>query len=93
MHFFTTHDDGKSSSREYHLVDGGVVANNNPTMHGRHIHHAHQGDPPQEPGFPQGKKKLPVEYKNYLIISLGIGSPKQAKQYTAPDCADWGMIK
>jgi hypothetical protein len=92
MHFFTTHDDGKSSSREYHLVDGGVVANNNPTMHGRHIH-AHQGDPPQEPGFPQGKKKLPVEYKNYLIISLGIGSPKQAKQYTAPDCADWGMIK
>jgi hypothetical protein len=26
-------------------------------------------------------------------ISLGIGSPKQAKQYTAPDCADWGMIK
>jgi hypothetical protein len=42
----------------------------------------------RNPDFNHGK---PAEYDNYLIISLGTGSPKQAEKYTAPECAKWGL--
>lgn len=85
-HFFKTQDpSGKLPDREFHLIDGGVAANN-PTM-------AAMSTITKEvlcrnPDFNHGK---PAEYGNYLIVSLGTGSAKQAEKYTAPACAKWGI--
>ncbi|TVU24247.1 hypothetical protein EJB05_26668 [Eragrostis curvula] len=85
-HYFTTHSpEGKS--RDYHLIDGGVAANN-PTMVAMSM--LTKEVLRHNPDFHPEK---PTEYKNYLIISIGTGSPKQAKQYTAPECAKWGLIQ
>ncbi|CAL4983233.1 unnamed protein product [Urochloa decumbens] len=85
-HFFTT-DDGKGGSREYHLVDGGVAANN-PTMVAMSM--LTKEVLRHNPDFNPGK---PSDYRNYLIISIGTGSAKQAEKYTAPQCAKWGLIQ
>jgi len=88
-HFFKTQDpSGEAPDREYHLVDGGVAANN-PTM-------AAMSMITKEvlccnPDFNNHGK--PAEYGNYLIISIGTGSAKQAEKYTAPDCAKWGIFR
>ncbi|KAL6908254.1 hypothetical protein ACP4OV_002424 [Aristida adscensionis] len=86
-HFFTTHNDKDKSSREFHLVDGGVAANN-PTMVAMSM--LTKEVLRHNPDFNPGK---PTEYKNYLIISIGTGSAKQAEKYTAPECAKWGLIQ
>uniref|UniRef100_A0ACD6A4S3 Uncharacterized protein n=1 Tax=Avena sativa TaxID=4498 RepID=A0ACD6A4S3_AVESA len=87
-HFFKTHDPlGKVPEREYHLVDGGVAANN-PTMAAMSM--ITKEVLCRNPDFNHGK---PAEYRNYLIISIGTGSAKQAEKYTAPDCAKWGVLR
>ncbi|RLM57741.1 patatin-like protein 1 [Panicum miliaceum] len=85
-HFFTT-GDGEGRSREYHLVDGGVAANN-PTMVAMSM--LTKEVLRRNPDFNPGK---PTEYRNYLIISVGTGSAKLAEKYTAPQCAKWGLIQ
>ncbi|TVU24248.1 hypothetical protein EJB05_26669 [Eragrostis curvula] len=85
-HFFTTYGpEGKS--REYHLVDGGVAANN-PTMIAMSM--LTKEILRRNPDFNPGK---PTEYRHYLIISIGTGSAKLAEKYTAPQCAKWGLIQ
>ncbi|KAL6654178.1 hypothetical protein ACP70R_007643 [Stipagrostis hirtigluma subsp. patula] len=85
-HDFTTHGPS-GESREFHLVDGGVAANN-PTMVAMSMLTKevlrHNLD------FNLGK---PAEYRNYLIISLGTGSAKMEEKYTAPQCAKWGLFQ
>ncbi|XP_062183325.1 patatin-like protein 1 isoform X2 [Phragmites australis] len=85
-HFFTTHGPG-GKSREFHLVDGGVAANN-PTMIAMSM--LTKEVLRRNPDFNPGK---PTEYQNYLIISIGTGSAKLAEKYTAPQCAKWGLIQ
>ncbi|TKW01777.1 hypothetical protein SEVIR_8G201000v4 [Setaria viridis] len=85
-HFFTT-SDGKGGSREYHLVDGGVAANN-PTMAAMSM--LTKEVLRHNPDFNPGK---PSDYRHYLIISIGTGSAKQAEKYTAPQCAKWGLLQ
>jgi predicted acylesterase/phospholipase RssA len=86
-HYFKTHDpSGKVPEREFHLVDGGVAANN-PTLTAMSMITKEVFC--RNPDFNLGK---PAEYSNYLIISIGTGSAKQAEMYTAPDCAKWGLI-
>ncbi|XP_062198214.1 patatin-like protein 1 [Phragmites australis] len=85
-HFFTTHND-KGESREFHLVDGGVAANN-PTMVAMSM--LTKEVLRRNPDFNPGR---PTEYQNYLIISVGTGSAKQAEKYTAPQCAKWGLLQ
>jgi hypothetical protein len=85
-HYFTTHDPS-GKAREYHLVDGGVAANN-PTMAAMSM--ITKEVLRRNPDFTHGK---PAEYGNYLIISIGTGSAKQAEKYTAPDCAKWGVLR
>jgi hypothetical protein len=85
-HYFKTQDpSGKLPDSEYHLIDGGVAANN-PTMAAMSM--ITKEVLSRNPDFNHGK---PAEYDNYLIISLGTGSPKQAEKYTAPECAKWGL--
>ena len=87
-HFFNIEDPlGKVPHREYHLIDGGVAANN-PTMAAMSM--ITKEVLCENPDFTLGK---PTEYGNYLIISLGTGSPKQADKYTAPVCAKWGILQ
>ncbi|KAE8770461.1 Patatin group A-3 [Hordeum vulgare] len=87
-HYFATHDPmGKLPDREYHLVDGGVAANN-PTMAAMSM--ITKEVLRRNPDFSHGK---PAEYHRYLIISLGTGTAKQAEKYTAPDCAKWGVLR
>ncbi|KAL6654176.1 hypothetical protein ACP70R_007641 [Stipagrostis hirtigluma subsp. patula] len=85
-HFFVTHND-EGKPREFHLVDGGVAANN-PTMVAMSM--LTKEVLRENPDFNPGK---PTEYRNYLIISIGTGSAKQAERYTAPQCAKWGLIQ
>ncbi|CAL4979662.1 unnamed protein product [Urochloa decumbens] len=73
--------------KEYHLVDGGVAANN-PTMIAMSM--LTKEVLRRNPDFNPGK---PTEYRNYLIISVGTGSAKLAEKYTAPQCAKWGLIQ
>ncbi|VAH13439.1 unnamed protein product [Triticum turgidum subsp. durum] len=85
---FTTRDPaGKLPDREYHLIDGGVAANN-PTMAAMSM--ITKEVLRRNPDFTHGK---PAEYGNYLIISIGTGSAKMAEKYTAPDCAKWGVLR
>ncbi|KAM0880338.1 hypothetical protein ACQ4PT_033653 [Festuca glaucescens] len=87
-HFFKTQDPlGKVPEREYHLIDGGVAANN-PTMAAMSM--ITKEVLCRNPDFNPGK---PAGYGNYLIISIGTGAAKQAEMYTAPDCAKWGVIR
>ncbi|KAK1604096.1 hypothetical protein QYE76_027769 [Lolium multiflorum] len=87
-HYFKTYDPlGKIPEREYNLVDGGVAANN-PTMAAMSM--ITKEVLRRDPDFTLGK---PADYRNYLIISIGTGSTKEAEMYTAPDCAKWGLLQ
>uniref|UniRef100_A0A453R4R0 Patatin n=1 Tax=Aegilops tauschii subsp. strangulata TaxID=200361 RepID=A0A453R4R0_AEGTS len=87
-HYFTTRDPaGKLPDREYHLIDGGVAANN-PTMAAMSM--ITKEVLRRNPDFTHGK---PAEYHRYLIISIGTGTAKQAEKYTAPNCAKWGVLR
>nr|TKW01783.1 hypothetical protein SEVIR_8G201400v2 [Setaria viridis] len=82
-HFFRT-EGPNGKSREFHLVDGGVAANN-PTMVAMSM--LTKEVLRHNPDF------RPAEYGNFLIISVGTGAPKQAEMYTAPKCAKWGLLR
>ncbi|RLM74089.1 Patatin group A-3 [Panicum miliaceum] len=87
-HHFRTHDhDGGGRSREFHLVDGGVAANN-PTMVAMSM---------LTKEALRGNKDFntddPAEYRRYLVVSIGTGSAKEAEKYTAPQCAKWGLLR
>ncbi|KAK1604095.1 hypothetical protein QYE76_027768 [Lolium multiflorum] len=87
-HYFKTYDPlGKIPEREYNLVDGGVAANN-PTMAAMSM--ITKEVIRRNPDFNLGN---PADCRNYLIISIGTGSAKQAEMYTAPDCAKWGLLQ
>jgi predicted acylesterase/phospholipase RssA len=84
-HYFKTYDPlGKIPEREYNLVDGGVAANN-PTMAAMSM--ITKEVIRRNPDFNLGN---PADCRNYLIISIGTGSAKQAEMYTAPDTAPSG---
>lgn len=34
----------------------------------------------------------PVDYRRFLVISLGTGAPKAEMKYTAKEAAEWGML-
>ncbi|KAJ4762010.1 Patatin [Rhynchospora pubera] len=84
-HYFETKDD-KGNMREFHLVDGGVAANN-PTMLA--MTNITKEILLENADFFPIK---PIDYGRFLIISLGTGSAKQEEKYTAFECAKWGVI-
>ncbi|KAL4196940.1 hypothetical protein AMTRI_Chr04g185620 [Amborella trichopoda] len=72
--------------KNFHLVDGGVAANN-PTL-------VAVGEVTREifrknPDFFPIK---PMDYGRFLVISLGTGSPKSTDNYSAKDAAKWGVL-
>ncbi|XP_078156822.1 patatin-like protein 2 [Carex rostrata] len=84
-HHFTTKD-RLGKTRSFNLVDGGVAANNPTLLAVNHVTKEiliHRSD-----YFPV----KPMEYGNFLILSLGTGSAKQEQKYKAEAAAKWGLL-
>ncbi|XP_020095253.1 patatin-like protein 3 isoform X2 [Ananas comosus] len=85
-HYFETKDD-EGSSQSFHLVDGGVAANN-PTL-------VAMGQVTKEVDrknkeFPAEMK--PLDYRKYLVISIGTGAPLQEGKFDARKASKWGAF-
>jgi patatin-like phospholipase/acyl hydrolase len=87
-HYFKTETPDGKSSREFHLVDGGVAANN-PTMVAMSM--LTKEVLRRNPDFHLSRHS--ADYRDYLIISVGTGSAKQAEKYSAHQCAKWGLLQ
>lgn len=83
-HAFETKRKGSSVLAKYNLIDGGVAANN-PTMVAisRVTQEILRGNPDFHPD---------VNYKNFLILSIGTGFVKPWNIYDAKDCNKWRRI-
>ncbi|KAK9076851.1 hypothetical protein SSX86_005185 [Deinandra increscens subsp. villosa] len=84
-HGFKTYDD-EGKMHEFNLVDGGVAANN-PTLIAmgeiaKHLTREKNGIP----------KPASLEYKKYLVISIGTGECKMTGRYTVSRASKWGLL-
>ncbi|XP_076925749.1 patatin-like protein 2 [Bidens hawaiensis] len=68
-------------THEFHLVDGGVAANN-PTLIAMSEIAKHQN---------LGEPKS-IDYQRYLVISIGTGECKPATKYTVHKASKWGFF-
>ncbi|KAJ4844958.1 Patatin-like protein 2, partial [Turnera subulata] len=84
-HYFKNQD-LKGNVKEFHLIDGGVAANN-PALVA--ITQVTKQIYDQNPDFFPIK---PVDYGRYLVISIGTGSPKTEQKYNAHLAAKWGTL-
>ncbi|CAM8899918.1 unnamed protein product [Rhodiola kirilowii] len=77
----------ENQSKEFNLIDGGVVANN-----------------PTRVAMSEVTKQLimknpnffimptPIDYKHFLVISIGTGMAKNEYKYTSKMAAKWGVL-
>ncbi|KAJ3676975.1 hypothetical protein LUZ60_002699 [Juncus effusus] len=84
-HYFQIEDEN-GSTREFNLIDGGVAANN-PAL-------VAMGEVTKEvtkenPDFFTIK---PTDYRRFMVISLGTGSPKGNERYNANVAKKWGVF-
>lgn len=87
-HFDAVHTNGEKMWK-FHLIDGGMAANN-PTMAA--ITRVTREQLLKNQDFHRDRGG--VDYKKYLVISIGTGSAVKAKGlYTAEGCAKWGALK
>ncbi|KAL6220430.1 hypothetical protein ACLB2K_008186 [Fragaria x ananassa] len=84
-HFFKTRDSG-GNEREFHLVDGGVAANNPALLAMK----------PTGTVFPENLDALAapqsLDHRKYLVLSLGTGTSKIEKKYDAKMASKWGIM-
>ncbi|XVE87143.1 hypothetical protein DITRI_Ditri18aG0092800 [Diplodiscus trichospermus] len=77
--------DSEGNDREFHLVDGGIAANNPALLALK----------PTGPAFPsdqEASQGRALNFENYLILSLGTGTSKMEKKYNAKMAAKWGIL-
>ncbi|XP_059453509.1 patatin-like protein 2 [Corylus avellana] len=84
-HYFDTKDSA-GKVRNFHLIDGGVAANN-PTLVAigevtKEINH----------GSPDFRSIKSADYGRFLVLSLGTGSTKVEGKYSAMEAARWGIF-
>ncbi|XP_010939456.1 patatin-like protein 2 isoform X1 [Elaeis guineensis] len=85
-HYFETKDD-EGDVREFHLIDGGVAANNPALIAiGEVTKEVHKGNPDYLP-------YKPMDYRKLLLISLGTGSAKVDERYSAKGARKWGVLE
>ncbi|KAE8652095.1 patatin-like protein 2 [Cucumis sativus] len=85
-YYFKTEDVAAGTVREFNLVDGGVAANN-PTLLA--VGEVTKEIIRQSPEFFPIK---PMDYRRFLVISLGTGAPKAEMKFTADQAAQWGLF-
>ncbi|KAF7141667.1 hypothetical protein RHSIM_Rhsim06G0047300 [Rhododendron simsii] len=78
--------DDKGNVKEFHLIDGGVAANN-PALVA--ISQVTKQIFDENPDFFPIK---PVDYRRFLVISIGTGSSKAEKKYSAKTAAKWSVL-
>ncbi|KAL0726213.1 hypothetical protein Bca4012_022306 [Brassica carinata] len=84
-HYFLNEDiQGKTS--EFHLVDGGVTANNPTLVAMTAVSKQIVNDNPD-----MGELK-PLGYNKFLVVSIGTGSAQKEEKYSAKKAAKWGII-
>ncbi|KAJ8619020.1 hypothetical protein MRB53_015206 [Persea americana] len=84
-HCFETKD-SQGNAREFNLIDGGVAVTN-PAL-------VAMGEVTKEvfkenPDFFPIK---PMDYRRFLVVSIGTGSPERRKEYTATSASKWGVL-
>ncbi|XP_073007431.1 LOW QUALITY PROTEIN: patatin-like protein 2 [Typha latifolia] len=84
-HRFETKD-GEGSTRCYHLIDGGVAANN-PTLAAM-THITKEIFTQNHDFFPM----KPTDYGKFVVISLGTGSADKKGKFDAGMAAKWGVL-
>ncbi|CAD5188267.1 unnamed protein product [Musa acuminata subsp. malaccensis] len=85
-HYFETKDSEGSSSREFHLIDGGIAANNPALVAvGEVTKEVHKKNPDHF-------NREAVDYRKFLLISLGTGSAKVEGKYRAKSASRWGVF-
>ncbi|KAL3734814.1 hypothetical protein ACJRO7_024054 [Eucalyptus globulus] len=86
-HYFRTKNpDG--SVREFNLIDGGVVANNPAPMAVSEVT-KEISDANLDFDDPDMK---PTDYTRLLVLSMGTGSSKSEKKYSAKKASNWGVL-
>ncbi|XP_027181360.1 patatin-like protein 1 [Coffea eugenioides] len=84
-HYFTNQDD-KGNVWEFNLTDGGVAANN-PTILA--MSQVTKQMVKNDPDFSQMK---PMDYASFLVISIGTGSAKKEKKFSAEMVNKWNPL-
>ncbi|RWR89999.1 patatin-like protein 2 [Cinnamomum micranthum f. kanehirae] len=84
-HYFETKDH-KGNVRDFNLIDGGLTANN-PTM--LVVSHITKQIHLKNKDYSSIES---VNCRNFLVISLGTGSPKQEHKFTAEKASKWGVL-
>ncbi|KAK3423176.1 hypothetical protein EUGRSUZ_F00259 [Eucalyptus grandis] len=85
VHQFET-EDSTGKVREFNLIDGGVAANNPTLVAMGEVTKAIGGG--SSDFFPI----KPMDYRRFLVISLGTGTRKAEGKYTAPEAAKCGVL-
>ncbi|VVB08457.1 unnamed protein product [Arabis nemorensis] len=84
-HHFQTQD-STGNVKEFHLIDGGVAANNPALLAiGEVTKEITKGNTDFFPIKPN-------DYARFLVLSLGTGDRKVDKAFDARECAGWGML-
>ncbi|XP_058228432.1 patatin-like protein 2 isoform X1 [Rhododendron vialii] len=84
-HYFTNTDE-LGNLIEFNLIDGGVAAND-PALVA--ISEVTKQEFNENPDFYPIK---PLDYRRFLVISLGTGSNKKEHKYNANLAANWGLL-
>ncbi|KAK1263055.1 hypothetical protein QJS04_geneDACA017459 [Acorus gramineus] len=84
-HYFENRD-SHGTVREFNLIDGGV-ASNNPAL-------LAMGEVTKEifKGNPDFFPIKPMDYGRFLVISIGTGSAKGERKYSAKAASKWGVL-
>ncbi|XP_051149821.1 patatin-like protein 2 [Andrographis paniculata] len=85
-HYFKTESGGGAAPREFNLIDGGVAANNPALVAISQVTKQIHG---RNPDFFPIKA---TDYGRFLVISVGTGSAKAEKRYSARAAAKWGVL-
>ncbi|XP_059455325.1 patatin-like protein 2 [Corylus avellana] len=75
-----------NQGREFNLVDGGMAANN-PTLVA-----INQVSKQVMDGNPDFSSINPMDFRRFLVISIGTGSEKKEQPYDADKAAKWGSL-
>ncbi|KAK7376876.1 hypothetical protein VNO80_02294 [Phaseolus coccineus] len=72
---------------KFELIDGGIAANN-PAL----VAMAEVSNEITHEGSCGSVNVKPLQYKKFLVISLGTGSQTQEMKYSAADASNWGVV-